>query len=96
MIEWMTLPKDPQKELEEDTFLIYLKKSGRAISASHDAAQRYFFTATEDEEHVYPYRYISHYAEMDWPDIDDGPMIDWCEHGKMLVCEECAKRHQFD
>lgn len=25
---------------------------------------------------------------------EDGPMIDWCEHGKMLVCEECAKRHQ--
>jgi hypothetical protein len=27
-------------------------------------------------------------------DDDGGPMIDECEHGKVLVCEECAKRHR--
>lgn len=94
MIEWKELPKEPQDELEEETFLIYLQKSGRAISAIHDAMNRYFITTTEDEEHVYPYRYISHYAEMDWPNIDPSPMINWCEHGKMLVCKECAERHR--
>lgn len=93
MIEWLLLPEEPQEVLEEDTYLIYLSKSGRAISAGHDAVNKYFFVAVEDEEHIYPYRYVSHYAEMDWPDINDGPMITFCEHGNMLQCDECAKRH---
>jgi hypothetical protein len=96
MIEWKELPKQAQEELEEETFLIYLSKSARALSAVHDAANKCFFIATDEEDHIYPYRYVSHYAEMDWPDTDDGPMIDWCEHGNMLVCEECAKSHRGD
>lgn len=95
MIEWNSLPKEPWNELEEDTYLIYLPKSGRVISAVHDAMNRWFTTTGEDEEHVFPYHYISHFAEMDWPP-DDAPMINWCEHGNMLVCEECAERHRSD
>lgn len=93
MIEWIPMPKEPWEVIEEETYLIYLPNSGRVISANHDAMNKYFVTYSDDEEHVYPYRHISYYAEMDWPD-DGKPMISWCEHGNLLVCEECAKRHR--
>lgn len=93
MIEWKALPKAPQEVLEEDVFLIYLPNSGRALSATHDAVNCHFVYESDDTQYIYPYRYVSHYAEMDWPD-DGNPMISWCEHDNLLVCEECAKRHR--
>lgn len=93
LIDWKKLPNEPWEVLEEETYLIFLPKSGRAITAQHDAMNHYFTYTTDDTEHIYPYRYISHYAEMDWPD-DGKPMISFCEHDNMFECDECAKRHR--
>ena len=67
MIEWLPLPQEPGEELQEDMYLIYLPNSDRAINATHDAMNRHFYYETEDTQYIYPYRYVSHYAEMNWP-----------------------------
>jgi hypothetical protein len=40
------------------------------------------------------YYYIGNSLEIIQHTHTDEPMINWCEHGKMLVCEECAERHR--
>jgi hypothetical protein len=73
MIKWIPLPNQPWEEIDEDQYLIYLPGSGRALTATHDAMQHYFSYHSEDTEHVYPYRYISHYAHINLPGEEDRP-----------------------
>lgn len=67
MIEWKPLPAEPGEALEENEFIIYLPNSARAITATHDAMNGYFYYETEDTRHVFPYRYVTHYAEFNIP-----------------------------
>jgi hypothetical protein len=92
MIEWKKFDsKTAPDEIEENYYL--LVTSERIVSAEHDAINHWFTYHMGDCMHIIPYDQINHYAEINWPDTDE-PMITWCEHGKILVCEECAKRHR--
>jgi hypothetical protein len=68
MIEWKKMPIYPQEELEENTYLIFLPNSDRVLSATHDAMNHYFVYESDDTQYVFPYRYVSHYAELNWPE----------------------------
>lgn len=67
MIKWIALdPTTAAEELEENTFLI--STGEYIVSANHDAVQKCFIVSRSDHEHVYRYRDVRHYAELNWPE----------------------------
>ena len=72
MIEWTPLnPISAPHEIEETAYLILMgvMSGDRIISATHDATNRWFYYKSEGQQVVIPYRYITHYAEFNFPSV---------------------------
>lgn len=68
MIEWKVFDKRTSpEEIEEEYYLIFV--NGTAFHAYHNAMEGYFVRAFEDFEVVYAYNTISHYAELNLPEV---------------------------
>ncbi len=66
MIDWIPLnPSTAPDEIEENMYLIVTNE--RVISATHDAMNKWFYYDEGDHQVIISYRYITHYAEFDFP-----------------------------
>lgn len=70
MIQWKPLnPTTAPEEIEEDSYLIYA--GDRVVSVTHDAMNKWFYYEGEGYEVIYPYRLVTHYAEVNWPQEEE-------------------------